>query len=92
MSRKLTEKVRDIFNASNIDVNTDKEIISIWYGITTRPRAYNNIQTQWIPYSGGPLYGDQALDHCAWLVNHIEKYRELLPKRIRDYSLKIVKI
>lgn len=92
MSRQLTEKVREIFNAGNIDVNTKREVISVWYGITQRPRAYNNIITQWIPYSGGPLYGEQALDHCNWLVKHINEFKELLPKKIRHYSLEITKV
>lgn len=87
---ELEEKVRELFDYSNIYLNeADKKILVAYY-VTRRPPAYGGMLSEWIPFSGGPIYGEQALKHCDWLAGHIDKYRELLPKKVRDFSISIV--
>lgn len=90
--RKLANKVRNIFDRGNIDVDTLQETIFIWYGITQRSASYNNILTQWIPYSGGPLYGQTAVDSCLDLIRRIGEYKGLLPKELQDYKVVLRRI
>lgn len=75
---KPTDKVRDIFHHDNIEVVGGE--IRVYYMRDPQGR-------EWIPYSGGPLYREQAISHAQWLFHHIQKYRECLPKRLRDYGI-----
>ena len=86
----LEKKMKENFEYPNIQVNGGK--IQIWYGVTKRPPAFGSVWTEWIPYPGGPLYGEVAMENCYWLCDHIEKYRDLLPEELKNAEIEIVKI
>lgn len=77
MTQSIQNKLRKIFNHDNIEVH-GREIHC--YYLRNRGR-------EWVPFGGGPLYGSVAVDHTAWLARHIETYRDLLPKVIRNYRV-----
>lgn len=88
MRNKLLEKkVKQNFDYPNLNIENNQ--IVIWYGITRRPPAFGSILTEWIPYGGGPLYGEAALEQCLWIRNHIEKFSDLLPPELKDSEIKI---
>ncbi len=75
-----TDKVRDTFNHDNVQVNTATQRIEVYWMRDPQGRL-------WVPYSGGPLYGEQAKDTARWLAKHIEEFRSLLPKKVRDWPI-----
>ena len=88
VNRKIEEKIRKTFDYSNIKVDSENKRIFVNLYIN---RNSNKNVSYWVPYSGGPLYGDQAVDLCSWLVNHITTYKELLPKSVRDFVIVVKK-
>lgn len=89
--RKLSLKVRDVFNRCNIDVDLKAKKILVLFGVTQRPPAFGSVWTEWVPFSGGPLYGINAMNEVRWIACQLEKYRELLPDSIRQFDVQIVK-
>lgn len=76
--RTDTDKVRDEFGHDNIEVTHGE--IRVYYLRDPNGR-------EWVPYGGGPLYRQQAINSAAWLARHIEKYRECLPKALRGHRI-----
>lgn len=82
MKRKksLTDKVRKIYEREGVQVNLSLQRIECYWILDPRGKI-------WLPYSGGPIYGDAAKDEARWLANHIEEFRSLLPKDIRSWPV-----
>ncbi len=80
-NRKLSDKVRILFNADNIDVIEcgGNNRIEVYY--------YQGNGKTWIPYAGGPLYNQDAKDEMRRIAKGIEEFRSMLPKKIRDYPI-----
>ena len=79
MTRKSdTDKVRDIFNQDNLEVTHGE--IRVYFLRDPQGR-------EWVPYGGGPLYRQDAIDQAAWLARHIDKYRLCLPKALRGHRI-----
>lgn len=87
--RRYKQKLEDTFNRHNIDLDPVNEVIVVWYGIRSIPGDFPTI---WIPFSGGPIHGTNALQACHWLVDHIEKFRSLLPKRLQNWVIEIRRV
>jgi len=79
MRGRVCEAIRRRFDYSNIYYHTGTNTIYIVW--------YNQGGRRWIPYGGGPLYGEYAKDVVKWLANHIETYRDLLPKTAREAKI-----
>jgi hypothetical protein len=78
--RRLNDKIRDGFNRENVQVNLKLRRIEVYWMHDIRGKI-------WVPYGGGPLYNDQAKDQARWLKAHLEEFRSLLPKKIRDWPI-----
>jgi hypothetical protein len=78
--KSLTDKVREIFDRDNVQVNLKDQRIECYWMLDPRGKV-------WVPYGGGPLYHDQAKDEARWLAKHIEEFRSLLPKAIKDWPI-----
>ena len=78
--KSLIDKVRDSFNYHNILVDLKRREIQCHWNRNPQGRI-------WVPYSGGPLYDEQAKDHARWLAGHITEFRSLLPKDVRDFTI-----
>ena len=89
--RSLAEKVRKTFNRDNISVDLIGNKLLVTFGVTQRPPAFGSVWTEWVPFGGGPLYGEHAMSACRWLAAHIEEYRDLLPARVRQFDVSICK-
>ena len=77
---RLTDKVRTTFNRDGVQVNMTKKRIEVYW--MRDPRG-----VVWFPFSGGPIYHQMAMDEAQWLVNHLEEFRCLLPKQIREWPI-----
>lgn len=77
---RLTDKVRDTFNRDGIQVNMTRQRIEVYW--MRDPRG-----VVWLPFSGGPIYHQMAMDTAQWLAKHLEEFRCLLPKQIRDWPI-----
>lgn len=42
---------------------------------------------EWVPFGGGPLYRQQAIDQAAWLARHVDEFRCLLPRHLRQHRI-----
>ena len=71
--KSMTEKVRSTFDHDNVQVNPKLQRIEVYWMRSPEGRL-------WVPYSGGPLYGEQAKETARWLGTHIEK-------AIRDWPI-----
>ena len=80
---RAQDKIRDRFKTHNILVDSRKKQINVWYG-------FDRNRGEWVPAAGGPIYGQAAIDHAEWLAGQIDKYRDLLPKSVRDYRVRVV--
>ena len=78
--RTLTEKLRRKFTHDNVQVNTTLERIEVYFMRDSQGK-------DWVPYGGGPLYGESARESAAWLAAHITEFRSLLPKIVRDWPI-----
>jgi hypothetical protein len=74
------DKIRDEFGHDNIDIAHTRREIRVYY--LRDPRG-----VEWVPAGGGPLYRQQAIESADWLANHLEEFRELLPKSVRDFAI-----
>lgn len=80
IDQKLTQRIRKRFDRDHVQVNaTDKRIEVYWM---RDPRG-----KVWIPFAGGPLYAEQAIEAAKWLQSHLEEFRSLLPKQLRDFPI-----
>ena len=77
---KLQDRVREIFNCEIVQVDLKQHQIQVYY-----MRGGDGVA--WVPFGGGPLYHQSAINQAAWTTYHIEQYRELLPKDIRDWQI-----
>lgn len=80
-NKRLTDKMRTIFNRDTIDVIQEggNNRIEVYYC-----RGQGKV---WIPYGGGPLYNDSAIEERDWIAKHIEEYNQLWPVSIRGYKI-----
>ena len=77
--RTLTDRVQKVFDYT-IQANTSKRRLEVYYLRDSRGRA-------WVPYGGGPLYDQHAIDQSRWVAEHVEKYRDLLPRDCRNWPI-----
>ena len=78
--KPLRDRIRKVFDYDTIDVCPARQEIRVYYYRDPRGR-------EWVPYGAGPLYGESAIDQAAWLADHVEKYRDLLPKECRAWKI-----
>ena len=78
--RSLRDKVRKVFNSDIIDVCPVKQEIRVYFMRDPHGR-------EWVPFSGGPLYDENAKSWAADKACQIEKFRCLLPKACRDWQI-----
>lgn len=82
IDRKLTDKVRKGWDRDYVQVVSGR--IEVYW--------LNTCQKIWVPFSGGPLYNDQAKDAARDLKASILEFRSLLPKAIRDWPVVVGEI
>lgn len=76
----LTDDVRDVFNREHVQVNMRERRIEVYWLRGSDGR-------EWVPFSGGPVYREQAKDQAQWLAGHIHEFRELLPEDVQDWPI-----
>lgn len=78
--RKLTDRVREIFDHHYVQVDAHLRQIQVYWLRDPNGR-------EWVPFGGGPLYNESAKEQARWLKGHIEEFRSLLPKAVRDWPV-----
>ena len=78
--QRLTERVQKDFNRDNVQISERAKQIQCYWNRSPDGKI-------WIPNSGGPLYSESAKEAAQWLAGHIEEFRSLLPKQIRDWPI-----
>lgn len=79
---QLSHQIDKIFSSCfrNVKVDLSKKEIYVYWIRSPEGRL-------WHPYSGGPIYNDSAKQHVKWLKGHLEEFRELLPKAVRQFKI-----
>lgn len=75
----LTDRVRKEFSSDCILVLDD--CIQIYW--------YADAHGKWFPYDGGPVKGAAAGGAAQRLAERIDKWRELLPRECRDFTIRL---
>jgi hypothetical protein len=76
----LRDKVREEFDSDIIEVCAPRQEIRVYY-------MHDNRGVDWVPFGGGPLYGESARDWALCKAVQLETYRSLLPKACRDWKV-----